>query len=235
MNKRQEYKKKINKHLKDLEKRGIDIIKVTKGKTIEQLSNNIKSFDKFMLDKKRVLQGERIRKTNIKKLEKEKVNLREILLEQKEQANINKKSKNIFAQDFFKKQIPQYTDLDSVNNLHDIKVLKKKIKETDLNTVTNILTKESANEFLTNRYFQTFKAYPNVKERIDNLTSAFGNNIGLLNDFMEIVTSQDFKIYTDSSQDKYSTDFDADSFESMMYQRLEHMEFLAYNRYGLKK
>lgn len=51
--------KKVKSHIKDLEKRGIDIQRVTKGKTIEQLAWSKNTYDKFIQQKHNVLVRER--------------------------------------------------------------------------------------------------------------------------------------------------------------------------------
>lgn len=67
MSKRKELLRKVNRHLKDLEKRGIDIERVTGGKSAEQLAWNKRTYDNFMKKKHNVLVRERDKKkrTNI--------------------------------------------------------------------------------------------------------------------------------------------------------------------------
>lgn len=67
MSKRKELLRKVNSHIKDLEKRGIDIERVTEGKSAEQLAWNKRTYDNFMKKKHNVLVRERDRKkrTNI--------------------------------------------------------------------------------------------------------------------------------------------------------------------------
>lgn len=56
---RKKQAKLVIKHLKDLEKRGIDVSRVTQGKTIEKLAYSKKSYSDFMNRKKSVLSQER--------------------------------------------------------------------------------------------------------------------------------------------------------------------------------
>lgn len=56
---RKDLLKKVNKHIKDLEKRGIDVNRVTKGKSAEQLAWNKRTYDNFMKQKHNVLVRER--------------------------------------------------------------------------------------------------------------------------------------------------------------------------------
>lgn len=59
LGKRKELEKKVNRHIKDLEKRGIDIERVTGGKDVKTLAWNIRTYEKFMEKKKSVLARER--------------------------------------------------------------------------------------------------------------------------------------------------------------------------------
>lgn len=56
---RQQLIKKVKLHIKDLEKRGIEVDRVTRGKSIEQLAWNKRTYEKFMQQKKNVLTRER--------------------------------------------------------------------------------------------------------------------------------------------------------------------------------
>lgn len=56
---RKQLLKKVKSHIKDLEKRGIDVNRVTKGKSLEQLAWSKKSYENFMKQKHNVLTRER--------------------------------------------------------------------------------------------------------------------------------------------------------------------------------
>lgn len=59
MGTRKELQKKVKKHIKDLEKRGIDVERVTQGKDIKSLGWSKKTYENFMKRKQSVLQQER--------------------------------------------------------------------------------------------------------------------------------------------------------------------------------
>lgn len=59
MSKRKELEKKVKKHIKDLQNRGIDVNKATGGKSVKTLSWNKNTYDKFMGNKKEVLKEQR--------------------------------------------------------------------------------------------------------------------------------------------------------------------------------
>lgn len=59
MGTRKELQKKVKKHIRDLEKRGIDVERVTKGKDIKSLAWSKKTYESFMRRKQSVLQQER--------------------------------------------------------------------------------------------------------------------------------------------------------------------------------
>ena len=73
---RKQLSKKIKHHIKDLEKRGIDVSRVTGGKSIEKLAWNKRTYENFMKQKKKVL----IRERDIKK----RTNANGYLLSEKE-------------------------------------------------------------------------------------------------------------------------------------------------------
>ena len=59
MGKREQLIKKVQHHIKDLEKRGIDVNRVTKGKSVEKLAWSQSSYDNFIKVKQNVLSYER--------------------------------------------------------------------------------------------------------------------------------------------------------------------------------
>ena len=59
MGKRKQLIKKVQHHIKDLEKRGIDVNRVTKGKSVEKLAWSQSSYDNFIKVKQNVLSYER--------------------------------------------------------------------------------------------------------------------------------------------------------------------------------
>lgn len=59
MGTRKELQRKVKNHLKDLEKRGINVNRVTQGKDVKALAWNKKTYQKFMERKQAVLQQER--------------------------------------------------------------------------------------------------------------------------------------------------------------------------------
>lgn len=90
---RKQLLKKVNNHLKDLEKRGIDVNRVTGGKTAEQLAWNKRTYDKFMKQKHNVLVRERDKKRRTNKqgyvmTEKEYKTIRKL------ENDMNKKKQN---------------------------------------------------------------------------------------------------------------------------------------------
>ena len=68
---RKELLRKVKNHIKDLEKRGIDVERVTRGKSLEKLAWNKITYEKFINQEKNVLTRER----EIKRRTKEKGNL----------------------------------------------------------------------------------------------------------------------------------------------------------------
>ena len=59
MGKRKQLIKKVQHHIKDLEKRGIDVNRVTKGKSVEKLAWSQSTYDNFIKVKKNILSDER--------------------------------------------------------------------------------------------------------------------------------------------------------------------------------
>lgn len=59
MGKRKQLIKKVQHHIKDLEKRGIDVERVTKGKSLEKLAWSQSTYDNFIKVKKNILANER--------------------------------------------------------------------------------------------------------------------------------------------------------------------------------
>lgn len=84
---RKQLQKKVTAHIKDLEKRGIDVQRVTRGKSIEQIAWNKKTYDNFINQKKNVLTRER----DIKK----RTNKQGYVLSEKEYRTLKKLEKQM--------------------------------------------------------------------------------------------------------------------------------------------
>lgn len=166
--------KKVKDSFKKLEKKGLSLFEnkwgeVFKDRSVESIAKNTKSFDNFLKAIKRTEEQPKIAvevKQINEKLEKKKLNDK-IEKRKKERRNIlSDKTKAI------------------VNfNYENVKPTKRNIRK---------LVKNEAQSFF-NNYFKSVRSDKKLMKEVDNLSNRFGNRLDKLYDFIDKVTSIDFK------------------------------------------
>ena len=217
--KRQEYLKKVKHHIRDLKKRGLDVDNVTKGKSLEQLAWNKKTYENFLGNKKISLSKERKEKTVLKK---------EITSEIKGQfEKIDQYTKNILQKNY---KLPHFTQYNNKNS-KELKSFLNEIK--NMETLEDIAIKETqakAKEFLINRYFKEFRLEEDIQERLTKIIKSFKGNLSDFDDFTQEIISRDFKQYTDG--DDYLKYESVDDYRGYMEHTLDRVEQLVKSKYS---
>lgn len=234
---RKEMQKEVKKKLKYLEKRGLNIDLATKGKSVEQLAHNKNTFTNFLKGVERAKERPKILQ-DLKKYEekkkdtfqKTKKDLRNTVKNQIEMAKLPQKVLKAIKSSGIKENFPQFANILGIKKEDELKKVKNKVeKSKPLALQVEEFTKTKAQEFL-NKYFKEIKLSDDYQKRIDNVAESFSYDLPKLNDFMDKVTSQDFKIYADGNINlKYE---DSESYFEMMKQRLEKMEQMRGIKYG---
>lgn len=216
---RKQYEKKIKHHIRDLQKRGLNVENVTKGKNIEQLSWSKKTYDIFMDNKRIELRRENRTKTGLKK------EVTEILKEQIKK--VDRQTLNILKNNGDMVQFKDYTKMNSKELKSFIEEVKK---SPSIEKKAIEITKAKAEEFLRERYFKEFKLEPELQERLDKLIDSFGSRLSDLDDFTQEITRLDFKEYTDGEDYlKYDS---VDSYREHMEKMLDKVEQLIQTKYS---
>ena len=217
--KRQEYLKKVKHHIRDLKKRGLDVDNVTKGKSLEQLAWNKKTYENFLGNKKISLSKERKEKKKKKK---------EITSEIKGQfEKIDQYTKNILQKNY---KLPHFTQYNNKNS-KELKSFLNEIK--NMETLEDIAIKETqakAKEFLINRYFKEFRLEEDIQERLTKIIKSFKGNLSDFDDFTQEIISRDFKQYTDG--DEYLKYESVDDYRGYMEHTLDRVEQLVKSKYS---
>ncbi|MEG0237826.1 hypothetical protein [Cetobacterium sp.] len=235
----------VNKVLKALEKKGLDTDIALGGRSIEAIAHSKKTIDNFDKRVKRQKEKPKIqkevekynekRKTIKEKkesntLENRKVEVRTKAREKYDKAKLSKKTAKIIKQEYFRESFPHFQDFNNAKTLSELDKMEKKLDKAPPveDIVNNII---SSHGFLESYYTELIQddRYTN---RIKNLSKAFGIDVGKYFDFINEVTKEDFKIYTDGNSDlKYD---DAEEYHDMMVARLDKMEQLATSQFKIK-
>nr|DAN06791.1 MAG TPA: hypothetical protein [Caudoviricetes sp.] len=197
--------KLIEKTIKELNKKGLDVDKATEGKDINKLAHSIKTFENFMKRVARVKERPKILQES--KAIDEKI---------KKRVENNKKQKNMSVKRNYiskeTKNIVKYNE--------NFKPTKRNIK---------LKTQMVANEFLLT-YFKEIKLDNLARKKINKLTNRFGNRLDLIYDFMDKVYDLSFKYPMEKEIFKSEH---ADEYHQMMYDRLDYFERILESDYGI--
>lgn len=195
--------KKVKDSFKKLEKKGINLFdniwgEKFKGRSAESIAKNPKSFDNFLKSVKRAEEHSKV------VLESRKIDER--LKQKKLQDKIEKRKKerrNILSEKT--KSIVKF-------NYENVKPTKRNIRK---------LVKNEAQEFF-NTYFKSIRSDKKLMKEVDNLSNRFGNRLDKLYDFIDKVTSIDFKYQYEGievSREEYEREF-AENWNDLMEDRL---------------
>ena len=197
--------KLIEKTIKELIKKGLDVDKATEGKDINKLAHSNKTLENFLKRVARVKERPKILQES--KAIDEKI---------KKRVENNKKQKNMSAKRNYiskeTKNIVKYNE--------NFKPTKRNIK---------LKTQMVANEFLLT-YFKEIKLDDLGRKKINKLTNRFGNRLDLIYDFMDKVYELSFKYPMEKEIFKSEH---ADEYHQMMYDRLDYFERILESDYGI--
>ncbi|MGL5749004.1 MAG: hypothetical protein ACRCXT_00640 [Paraclostridium sp.] len=202
----------VKKTLKQVEKLGLNIDKITQGKSIEQLAWSNKSYEQF---KKQVIR------------QKQQTKLKE------EVKKIDIKIKQRAEQIRIKNQKRQKRNYISKKTQSIMKFNYDEVKPTKTN-IKKIVTLKSDDFF--KRYFKSTSSNVELSKRVEEISRRFGNRLDLLNDFIDEVTQIDFEYEIDGmvfdKEDFISEQ--AEDWDDMMESRLNKMfSLLETNKYKI--
>lgn len=237
--------KKVNEQVKLLIKKGFGTAIALGGKLVEQIAHNKSTLALFekrvkrQKERKKVLKEvdnynkkrtEKINANENKKIEEKRIELKTKAKQDFDSAKLTKKTGRIIKQEFFRDSFPHFQNWDKAKSLEELNVMEKKLDNSPSpdKIVENIID----NHGFLKSYFTELIQDNKYTSRIDTLSSAFGNNLDKYFDFINDVTKEDFKEYTDGNMNLKSDD--AESYHDMMVQRLEKMEQLATSKFKLK-
>ena len=197
--------KLIEKNIKELIRKGLDVDKATEGKDINKLAHSNKTFENFLKRVARVKERPKILQES--KAIDEKI---------KKRVEMNRKQKNMSAKrNYISKQTKNI-----VKYNENFKPTKRNIK---------LKTQMVANEFLLT-YFKEIKLDNLARKKINKLTNRFGNRLDLIYDFMDKVYELSFKYPMEKEIFKSEH---ADEYHQMMYDRLDYFERILESDYGI--
>lgn len=200
MNKRQQEVKKI---LSNAKKLGLDLKKITEGKTIETLARSIKTIEN--LKKRFARQKERPKiLQEVKKID-EKIRQNRVEREKKKAEEKLKDFRRNMITDEIKSELKWN---------HNVKV--EDINKKTLKTKTN----NALDDFF-NRYFKEIKNNNESKKLINKMKKRFGVRLDLAYQFMEYVSEMEFKYEIPKEIMKTDT---PKAYNKMLHERLEYFE-----------
>lgn len=242
MSVKKEREKLIKKVIKSSEKKGANISKILKGRTIEDLINLSKrNFDRLVQVIKERPQLEK----ELNKYEEKRINrqfkkiigkdvsnlglkdlIKEVSLVAKSQidkARIDTKNLKMLKGFETRKNFPQFQPFTQVNSKEDLLTMTKKLENEDFKKNVELYVSNYASDFFY-KYFNELTVSPHYMDRIDVITNYFGTKFDKVCTLIEIVTKDDFKVYTDGNT--YLKTDDPESYYTMMINRLEKVEQL---------
>lgn len=195
----------IEKIIKKLEDKGLDVEKATEGKNVNKLAHSIKTFENFIKRVKRVEERPKIvqESKEIDKKIQERVERQKKLKRMSAKRNyLSKETQNI------------------VKYNENFKPSKRNIK---------LKTQMVANEFL-NTYFKEIKLDSKAQKQINKLSKRFGNRLDLIYEFMDRIYDLNFKYPFEKEIFKSEH---ADEYHQMMYDRLDYFERVLESEFGI--
>lgn len=226
---RENAKKYIEKELKKADKIGLDISKITEGKSIDKLSHNSTTLNNF---KKRMKRQKERPKLIAENIETDK----RLATKRKERENkkFNREYERAIKKGNISNELKEKREKMLKENAKDFKRNfisdpTKAIVKFNLNiepTKHNIakVTKLEADKFF-DKYFKSVRGDVALEKKIDNLKNRFGNRLDLLHEFINKVTAIDFHYEIDGmvfDRGQFESDF-AENWNDMMESRLDKM------------
>lgn len=215
--------KSVKYYINKLSKKGLDIDKALDGKSVNKIASNKRTYENFLKRVKRIEERPKILEENKKiDIKRAKKRILEKSKKQIKEADLTKKTKNIIQYSKEFNDLPQFKDIENINDITELKKIEKQISQTTVKDKVVNYTDEYMNDFF-GRYFKEFKFDPKQQNRIEKLKEGFKGRIDNLYDFIDYVEAQDvYKEYEDGATNK--DDMTGSSYYSMMKNRLSRME-----------
>lgn len=200
MNQRQKTVKKI---LDSAKKLGLDIKKITEGKTLETLGRSSKTVENLKKRFNRQKERPKILE-EVKKIDEKIFKNRE----QREKKKVEEKLKD-FRRNMITNEIKSELKWNHNVNVEDITKNSLKVKTND------------ALDSFFNRYFKEIKNNHKSKQLINKMKKRFGVRLDLAYQFMEYVSDMEFKYEIPKEIMKSDTPLE---YNKMLHERLEYFE-----------
>lgn len=197
--------KKVKNLLNRAKKLGLDIDKITEGKSLETLARSNKTLEnlnkRFKRQKERPKIIEEVKRIDIriKQRKQERVKKKPIGKPDVREFNRNRITTETTNELFFNYEIP----------LEEI--TKDKVRD---------ITRQEAEKFL-DRYFKSIKLHAEYQKMRDKLVKRFGTRLDLLYDFQDYIGEQSFKYPIER---EFMREEMPEEFGKMMYKRLDEFE-----------
>lgn len=188
--------KKATNIINKAKKLGLDLDKITDGKSIEKLSYNKLTLKNLEKRFKRQKEQPKL-KQEVKKID-EKIQERKRVREEEKKRKWNRER--------ISKESKAIAKWNLGFDEQELKQIGLKEK-----------TREESKEFL-DRYFKQISLDKKAQRKINKLTKRFGNRIDIMYDFMDFVSQMEFKYEIEREIMKTET---PDEFNQMMYERLD--------------
>lgn len=208
---------------------GADLEYLMEGKSIEQLTKNSTTYEKFKYRAKYLSEKTARQKTlaNMEqkiKVRKEKEIAKGVLKAKKLVKKQLDVIKNKYSEEDYRIAtrleglIPSFDNVDSTIKL---KTLQEEVKTLNMIDKLEDIVKEEATESLKERYFKVFQNDVEKEERINDVIEKLGGRLGTYNELLDHITGESFK---GSDYDKKGMYRSADEQYEIMTDRLDRIE-----------
>ena len=180
---------------------GEELYYLTQGKTIEQISKNSATYEKFKYRAQFLKE-----KTSRQKTINNMVKKREERKEKDIKKGVDKAKKEVKKQlDVIKNKysaedyriitrldglLPTFDNVDSKIKL---KVLKEEVKELNIIDTVEDIVRKDAEDVLKERYFKVFQNDVEKEERLNAIIDKLGGRLGTFNEMVDHITGESFK------------------------------------------
>ncbi len=241
MSKQKQYLKQIEQMIKRYEKSGhalSSLNKMMKGKTVEQFSRNINTFNEFkkiikrarerksILEESRAITN-RIRKDRLTRTTGGRLGELYRLAQQtskqmiKEAESLVGRKSLIRFKTQFRDRFPQFKDWTKIKSEDRMMELIYEMHNTPIEQIGKEITREQMDDFL-HKYFTEITETYGVEERLDKIIEHFGGDYNKMTQFLNYITQPQFTGEYDSESGKD----DPEGYNQEMMNRLEKIESL---------
>lgn len=237
MAKREDRKKLLERVINTSYKKGASLNHILKGKSVSELVRlSERNFSRLV---ERIKEAPKLQKDlekyeketkpkNIAKIEKAKMDkeikrISKKVLKDIKKANLSSDALTKVKGFENRKNFAHFQPFTQAKNLKELYEMEYNLnKSKSFKEEVEEFTKKEASEFLF-KYFKELELSHEEHKRIEKLSSSFGTNIDEFYDLVDVITSDDFKVYTDGKTGGL-VHKNTDSWYDMMKNRLSTVE-----------